>query len=472
MTSRPTDLPIRLRIALTIFTLSLGVLCAMAFAVYHLFGRQLEVLLDETLGQRAAANQQLVVVAGGLGLRPVGDPAAARARGEVLLRLYDATGRLVADDSPAITPSPEEEAVVGSVLASAAPIYRSLRLSDNEDYRVLASPVVAAGGMGGVLLTGIERSEVTAPLDRLRLVLLSLLPVTAALLGAGAFAIARRALQPVAEMTATARRIAAGDPRQRSAGPTGHDELGELARTLNEMMGRLAATAARERRFTADAAHELRTPLAATIVALEVTLSRERDADAYRLTLLNVQRQVGRLERLARQLLLLSRLDARTPAAEFGPLDLCATVALVVDEFATRYPAVPVAVDLGARCPLLVSGDEALVTSAVRNLLDNAAIHGGPTVRVAIALRPAGDDDAEVRVCDDGPGVDPSLAPHVFQRFRLGDQARRAGGSGLGLSIVEGVARAHGGSARLEPGRAGSGGCFVLRLPRERPAAP
>lgn len=467
MTFRLPELPVRARIALTIFALAVGVLLLVAFAVFQVFGQQLQALLDATLAQQAAANAQLVIVVQGRpDLRPVDDPGRQRALGEVVLRLYDAAGAVVADGSPAIGTSEEEGRIVKQVLQTSRQLFRTIDLSDDEDYRVVASPVIARGRTVGVLVTGIEQSQVTGPLDRLRLILLAMLPVAAALLGMGAFAIARRALRPVAEMTAAAQRIAAGDMRQRIAGPARPDELGELATTLNDMMHRLAETAERERQFTADAAHELRTPLAAIITALEVTLSRERDRATYQQTLVSVQQQVRRLEILARQLLLLSQLDSRSTTFTMAPIDLDATMRLVIAEFSMQHPDTDVNLDDHGRPLGHCIGDDALLTSAFRNVLNNAAIHGGSGVSIAIDLLQVGGEWVDVRICDDGPGIEPALAPLVFQRFRLGDRARRAGGSGLGLAIVAAIAQAHGGTAQVETGIAGRGVCIALRLPR------
>jgi len=452
-------------VAVAIFGLAAGTLVVMSIAVYAAFARQLQENLDDTLRLRAASNLQLVdSTQSPPVLRAGPDPGSERSQGEAVLRLFRPDGGILNDASPEAETSEQEAALVLQAVATNDDVSGTIDLGGNEDFRAVASPVRAKGAIVGVLVTGIERSQVNEPLSVLRIILVIAVPATSVALALGSFWIARSALKPVARITATAAQITRGDLRRRIEGVDTKDEVGELATTLNAMIARLAETVDRERRFTADASHELRTPLAAIETSIDVTLSRERGEDEYRHTLEAVRTQAHRLTALTRQLLLLSRLDSEQAQREFERLDLPSLVEAVAATFSEEHPEARVTVDPGTDA-LEVRGDVELLARAVLNILENAAVHVGPSVAVAVRVsKRAGPPRAVVTIVDDGPGLPPELAAEAFQRFRRGDASRSRGGSGLGLAIVEGIVGLHGGEARLLPGDAG-GARFELILP-------
>jgi signal transduction histidine kinase len=461
----PPRASIRTRIAASIFALSFGLLIFMSAMVYIAFERQLRASLDDTLRLQAAAILELVDTTTVPPALAVGvDPGHERAAGEAVLRLYDRNGTLLEDGSPAASTSSGEQQVVKTVLATNQDLYRTVELSDHEDYRILASPVRHNGDETGVVVTGIEWSRVNQPLETLRLTLFIAVAITAAVLACGAYLVARRALHPVAAIAATARRITRGDLHERIEAVQTHDELGELTNTLNSMIGRLAETVDRERRFTADASHELRTPLATIEAGIDVTLSQERDPAEYRRVLGIVREQTQAMHSLARQLLLLSRLDAREVQGAFVSIELVGLVEAIVDSFRDTHPAATVKL-LGAGQTLQVRGDLELLARAIINILENAVAHAGPSVCVVVGLQRMSAGSARITISDDGPGVNEQLAAAVFQRFRRGNASRAGGGTGLGLAIVEAIMHAHGGTALLLPSRAGEGARFALTLP-------
>ncbi len=466
MLRRTPSWPIRAKVAVAIFGLSTGMLVVMSVAVYVAFARELQANLDDTLQLRAAANLQLVdssqsppVLRGGP------DPGSERSQGQAVLRLFRPDGRILDDASPAAETSEQERALVLQVVTADHDVSATIDLAGDEDFRVVASPVRANGAIIGVLVTGIERSQVTAPLSALRLILAIAVPATSVALALGSFSIARSALKPVARITATARQITQGDLHRRIQGVESNDEVGELATTLNSMIARLAETVDRERRFTADASHELRTPLAAIETSVDVTLSRQRGEDEYRHTLEAVRTQAHRLTALTRQLLLLSRLDSDQAQREFERLDLPSLVEAVAATFSDEHPEARLTVEPGTE-PLEVRGDVELLARAILNILENAVVHVGPSVAITVRVsKRAGPPRAVVTISDDGPGIPPGLAPEAFQRFRRGDTSRTRGGSGLGLAIVEGIVGLHGGEARLLPPAGAGGARFELLLP-------
>jgi signal transduction histidine kinase len=223
-------------------------------------------------------------------------------------------------------------------------------------------------------------------------------------------------------------------------------------------------------RFTADAAHELRAPLATVRAELEVALTRPRSAEDYRQALQTSLAELERLGTLADSLLLLARADSGTLLPQVASMDLADLLELHLDRW--RSLALKQEVTLAGDIPDTgtMDGDPILLGRLVDNLIDNALRHAPPggTVTLRGALEGA---EWVVEVSDDGPGVDPDLIPVLFDRFTRSDRARSrgSGGAGLGLSLCRSIAEAHGGSITLAPGATGSR--FVVRLPRGRSAS-
>jgi signal transduction histidine kinase len=267
----------------------------------------------------------------------------------------------------------------------------------------------------------------------------------------------RRALRPVEVITEQAAAIDAHDVATRVPVPDTDDEVEHLARTVNEMLDRIAAAQQTQRQFTSDAAHELRTPLMALLGELE--LARRSPAPADDALLARIDALGHRLAERVDDLVLLSTLDERPPL-DRRPADLLELVR-------TEAAAVPLG---DPPLVLEIAGDEAkasvderLVARAVRNVLTNACRHAARTVRVEVV------DEAGalwIRVDDDGPGIAPEQRDVVLRRFGRLDEARHvdSGGAGLGLAIAASVAQAHGGD--VEVGDAPLGGARVsLWLP-------
>jgi signal transduction histidine kinase len=275
--------------------------------------------------------------------------------------------------------------------------------------------------------------------------------------------IARRVLAPIDKIGAVAREIQARNLSRRIALNGPDDELKRLADTFDDMLDRLETAFSAQRKFVADASHELRNPLAIVQTNLDVALADpEPTGERLRERAAVLRRATDRMARLVDDLLALARAEARaqTPAA----VDLGAIAGEAREEFAALAEARGVSVQAELR-PADVVGDAEALRRAVANLLDNAvrAAPPGSVVRVA-----AGRDDGWgfIAVSDEGPGIAADQQARVFDRFaRVDDgRARAEGGSGLGLAIVRRIAEAHGGDVALEsaPGR---GATFTLRVP-------
>jgi signal transduction histidine kinase len=274
-----------------------------------------------------------------------------------------------------------------------------------------------------------------------------------------------RALRPVEDIRARVETISARRLDARVPQPATPEEVARLARTMNEMLGRLQRAVEEQRRFIADASHELRSPLARMRAELEVDAVHPGSADPAA-TAASVLDETVALQRLVDDLLLLARGDAGAlEAAGWGPVDLDEVVDRVAGDLRAAGER---RVDARGVRPAQVTGSPDQLRRVVANLLDNAVRHARDRIVVTLAELPGG--RVELVVSDDGPGVPPADQERVFQRFTRLDDARSArdGGAGLGLAIARDIAERHGGTLTLDPGRPGAR--FVLTLPAVAPA--
>ena len=255
--------------------------------------------------------------------------------------------------------------------------------------------------------------------------------------------------------------VTATDPRERVAVPDTGDEIARLAATINATLERLDAAARAHRRFVADAAHELRSPLTTLLATLEVAEAYPDRAD-WPQTVATARRQTHRIRALADDLLLLASLDAAAPDATTN-VDLAALARGTSADYHGSPGGVSVVCD--ADQPAIVTGDPAQLERLLRNLLDNATRYG--STRAEVSVRTVG-AEVVLSVYDDGPGIPVQDRERVFERFTRLDYARsrKTGGSGLGLAIAREIAQRH--HATLTIDGSPSGTRFVARLPRAR----
>lgn len=317
----------------------------------------------------------------------------------------------------------------------------------------------------------LQVGKVGADVPRLRALLLTTL-AAALILGLpvaalGGWWLAGRALAPVQAMTDTANRIEAENLAERLPLPPRNDELGKLAHTFNQLLDRLQEAFQRERRFTADISHDLRTPLALMKSSIGVALNRPRNTAELQGTLAEIDGQVDRLSGILDAALTLARVDSSQLVEHFAPLNLSE---LLLDLAETSTPFAEEAQDQMVACDiasdLWVKGDRDYLTRLFLNLLDNAMQYTPPggTIRLKAAVR---GEQIAIVVEDDGPGIAPEDLPHIFDRFYRADKARTGGGhehAGLGLSIAQAIAHAHSGEVTVES-KLGQGSKFTVWLP-------
>ncbi len=330
--------------------------------------------------------------------------------------------------------------------------------------RVVTSVVDGPGGRYVV-----HAATSLGPFERQLSLLITVLvasgPIALACGIAGGYTLARRALSPVDRIVDVANRITATDLHQRVDVLNPNDELGRLAQTFNALIDRLQKAIEEMRRFTADAAHELRTPLAVLRSGIDVTLRAPRTAQEYRQALEAAADEANRLTRLADQLLFLSRQAAGMMQIDREEMRLDALVKDVAEQFASRTDEAGVALTVEPLEPWTVRGDDIRLSQVFYNVLENAIKYTPRGGRVTVRGR-AVDHRVEIEVEDTGLGIPPEHLPHVFKRFYRVEQSRSAerGGSGLGLAIAQSAIEAHGGTISIKstPGR---GTVVSLSLP-------
>ncbi|MFF8441635.1 ATP-binding protein [Streptomyces californicus] len=325
------------------------------------------------------------------------------------------------------------------------------------DYRFAAVEATTPDGVTLTVHAGAPLAAEQEAVGTVRGAMLTGLPVLLLVVAGVTWLVTRRALRPVEGIRREMAAITASeDLTRRVPEPDSRDEIAALARTTNETLTALEASVERQRRFVADASHELRSPIASLRTQLEVA-----EAHPELLDLPGAVADTVRLQALAADLLLLARLDAGEKPGG-GTVELGA---LVREEVSQRTgDRIAVAVEAPEGEAFVVNGSRGQLARVVGNLLDNAQRHAGTSVAVSVAADGRG---VRVEVRDDGDGVPEEERERIFERFvRLDDaRSRDDGGAGLGLAIARDVAARHGGTLTVHRAD-GGGAAFLLRLPR------
>ena len=388
------------------------------------------------------------------------EPIPAADAGTVLVQVVDRRGRvrnasLGSDRAvPLLSPSQLDGARDGRP--------RNLdgaRIGEREPLRVITRPAGPADDRVTVIAAA-SFASVDSSLHIVQLAVLIGVPLLLAMAVGTAWATVGSTLRPVGELRRAAEEITGTGGRQRRLPlPAAEDEIRRLAETLNRMLERLEQAGGRQRAFVADAAHELRSPLAGMQVQLEVAL-RHPDPASWRQVAAAVLEDTLRLGRMVEDLLALARLDDGRGTRWVGVVDLGDIARAVLRR--QPEPRVDLRLDVAGAVP--VRGDASALSRVVQNLLDNALRHAASRVEVSARTESA---SSVLVVADDGPGITVADRERVFERYaRLDDaRSRDAGGTGLGLAIVREIVRAHQGEVTVEDG---PGARLVVRLPAER----
>jgi two-component system OmpR family sensor kinase len=361
-------------------------------------------------------------------------------------------------DSAGLTAAIDKQG--GDPLSSTAGWFETLPAARGT-LRQYSLPYLSLAGRRGLIHVVHEIGDIDQPLASVRLALLVAAPLAVLLSALGGYWLAGRALAPVDQVTRMAREIEAGSLSRRLPAPRADDEIGRLVGTLNQMIARLESSFEAMKRFTADASHELRSPLANMRGAIDVVLGRPREEEEYRRVLSSLGEDVDRLRSIVEDLLVLARADAGRIRLERAPLRLDVLAAEVVESFVPAASARGVSISAEQGPPVLVIGDERWLRQLVANLVGNAVKFSSAgaaaqtPAAVVVEVATAG-GEASLRVADTGPGIPEEAFGHIFERFYRADAARAyqgVDGCGLGLAIAAWIAEAQGGkiAARNRP---------------------
>ena len=459
---------VRVRLTLWYVLLLAVILAAFIAGVYLVLRQALYSNLDQSIENQASILLDAIQVRGdGPSLDNV---VATRVPDEAehYARVFDASANLTFDGSVALGEVPEDLRAVARALGGSSETRRFK--AEGDPIRARTFPISRDGQIVGVLEVGQSEDDVADTLGKLLLIMGIAYPVTLVVAVLGGVFLAGRALAPVDKMTGLARRISAERLGQRLNLRLPDDELGRLARTFDEMIGRLDDAFRRQRRFTADASHELRTPLTIMKGEVDVALQRSRDPEDYRKVLQAVNDEVDRLIHLSGSLLTLTltRADAGEIPLTLEGVSAADVVSGAVEHMRSTALRKGVDLRLAPGDGVTLWADEDLLLQVLINLLDNAIKYTPAGGQVTAGWSVNG-DRIEMWVRDTGAGIPEEHTPFIFDRFYRVDKARSRsdGGVGLGLAISRWIVEAHGGSIRVES-VSGEGSTFTVRLPMVR----
>ena len=481
-------LPVRWRLTLWYAALTTLVLVVFSIAVYIGLQRRLSDNLDDDLRSQAALASASVTFGSGGAIVASEDDFSDESVLKVVELDGDVEYRYRGGDLQDI---PVHLADVNRAAAGRT-TYRTVD-TEGQTLRAITVPIRnTRGDVIGALLMGMSTGRIEAALDLLMQALLVIAPVAIGLAAFTGYMLAGRALRPVADITHLAGQIGGNDLHSRLDLELPDDEIGRLAATFNLMLARIDESFQRQRQFTGDAAHELRTPLALMRSQIDLALTQAETPDELREALQALDGDVGRMTTLVGTLLVLARADAGALTPSREPVDLAALANDVCEQYApvTAQQGMTLTCELA---PVTARADADMIIQVLVNLIDNAVTNtpegGAIIVRTGqgtdVSGQRTGDRgqatvarsaDGQVlapgapflEVADSGIGIPVEHLPRIFDRFYRVDsgRTRARGGIGLGLAISQAIAQAHGGAltATSEPGK---GSTFTLTLPKE-----
>jgi heavy metal sensor kinase len=461
---RPRSL--RARLSLGIAVLVLAVLTVVGLVVYYGTERRLIAALDDSLRTATAqamagANVENGQFVPGPGLDEEADAGDPSVPGLSIV-VFSPSGATLRQTGT-YQQSPPTSATLAATSRGDAVFQTRIDPASGARSRVLTTPLREDGTTVALFGVAMSQEPLVDTLEQLRVTLLVLLPLAAAAAALLAYLLIARMLRPLARITRTAAAISPSDLSQRLGVPHGGDEAGRLAASFDAMLERLEDSFDSQRRFVADASHELRTPVAAVRAIVAVTRGRPRGAAEYEQALDDVAAENERLNTLVERLLELARGDAgRVEAPQrVGLSELLADVVASLDIVAQAR-----GLELVGEIDddLAVDGDADALVQLFVNLVDNAIKYTDAGAVTVTASRTV--DAIEIEVVDTGRGIAGVDLPHVFERFYRGDSSRSSDGTGLGLAVAQEIAGAHGGTIRLAAHPGGGTSCRVTLPPR------
>lgn len=440
------------------------ILAALSVGVYFYLSRSLYQNLDDSLELRSTQLRDFPAI-----LESIRQGEFQEELGEIITLYFYADNQSVEWPTPGINITLRNEFISQAIAGTGS--FTTVETAEGEGLRLLAIPVDLGPPSGptpslppALLVIGRSTRQIDQALAGLLRTLLIAILLALVLAAGGGIFLARRALKPVDKIAQTAQEIEENDLSQRINVNT-KDELGRLAATLNEMIGRLEKAFKRQKQFTSDASHELRTPLAVIEAESTLALQKERRPSDYQQSLETVSREARQMSSLIDKLLTLARADAGKEQWNFAEVELDKLISNLSTDVEVLCQEKGLSFQLGQTQDLVVKGDEARLRELFMNLSDNAIRYTPAPGTVSLSLRREG-QMAVVAITDTGIGIPVEDIPLIFERFYRVDKSRSRseGGIGLGLAICRYIAEAHGGKIEVES-QVGAGSTFSVWLP-------
>lgn len=441
-------IPLRWRLALWHLSLTALGLVGLILFSYQILSNSLRAEVEETLAERARHVADAVAVIPNRPIEGVSQETTDEFRSPgVYVQIFNAEGELVARSFNLGIQQIHAPASDLKRVLNGESFYDSAEISGSP-VQLYFQPIQRDGQIAGAILVGESLVGLESTLSRLRLIY-AVGAASVLLFGlAGGWFLARLGLRPVARVTQTAREIVNAEDLSHRVPYTGPaDEVGTLATTFNEMLNRLQSLFESQRRFLAEAAHELRTPLASMLGNVDLLATFGDDPTRRRETVSALQRTGRHVSRLLDDLLLLAQAEAGWHLASFEPVAIDDLLMEVYEAAMLTHGNVALKIE---RCePASVRGDPDRLRQVFMNLIDNALKYSPPGNVVSISLWNE-DDKVKVKVSDHGSGIPEELLPLIFQPFFRGSGNKHIPGAGLGLAIVHWIVREHGGDVNIQ----------------------
>jgi two-component system OmpR family sensor kinase len=464
-------LSLRRRLALIHWVAIVVIVASAAAAGWWQLSRSVQGQLDAALLALAETEAVMLIDGHGEAVRvheaPAGSAPPSLVRLDRLVQIVDANGHVLARSANLGAGALPVTPWLRTQLAAGETVFETLPHAIEEPLRMVSVPTLVNGRQFAVQVAG-SLDDVDHVVHSAALLFAGMAVALLAAVGLAGSAVTRRVFGAIDGIAQQARRIGEANLDERLPHPGTDDEMGHLVDTLNEMLERLEGTFDTQRRFTADASHELRSPLSRLRTEIEITLRRPRDVPDYVATLRSCLEEVERLTMLVEELLMLARLDA---GEERGPVEPVALNVLAEDAVrrtgaSARDRQVEIVLDIVTRVAARVAPAPASLVLA--NLLDNAIKFSPPGGKVTVRVAADG-DDAVMSVADEGPGIADADLPFLFDRFYRGASARAGtiAGVGLGLALSQAIVRAYGGRITAANGPV-RGALLTVSLPLAR----
>jgi len=455
------------RLAMLYISLEFGILMFAGVVLYNVLSHRVYHELDEQLMTHAISlsneleSSPFYFWSGYLGSFADHYPGA--------IQLVAANGRILfrSDRSLIGKGGNDVSRALGYAFRTDMPSFASTEsLLNKANVRVIAFPIHNDGKVIATLMLGHNTADIRSVFNLLYIVggILGLISIVISA-GAGYY-MAKRALEPINEITSTARGVAAGDLTRRLKSKSQDKEIQVLVRVLNKMFTDLEASFQAQKRFTADASHELRLPLTILKGEIEVALRHPRTKEEYEQILRQQLGTIDRIQHIVNDLLTLARADAGQLEIVQTPVDLSLLLQEVGQQHLILFDSHHVGLDMQIEDDLGIMGDASQIERTIMNLLSNAFKHAPERSDIHL-LAHAVAGSAIICIRDEGPGIAIEQQQRLFDRFFRADDARcrkEGEGAGLGLAICKRIVNAHDGDIRVES-QPGEGAAFYIRLP-------